>query len=451
MNVRLKIVIIHPDIKVRDVLRRNFEDNLGAEVLETLSSSETFNLLEKNPDVSAIITLNEIGEDKVAGLLLNYLYDLNLKTPLIVIGEFEHTLKKYAIVSSVLKIEEINRLILKSLNLKKEDFEFLKLPDYIPYPVTYFYLMHSTPVELFIKLNKKSGDEFVKRFNIEDVITSEILAKYEALGLKDFYINKNDTQALMNEILKQSLTEMKKAPIEKRVEIIGKNFEISIDMMKKVGITPEAKLLADQTIIQMASDASKSDKLSELLRKLMDDSMSFSYRRSYLISLLAASLLPKLDWVNGEQQSGVLTKITMVSFYHDLFLEDETHLKILTNDEYKALENELNSANKELILNHANKAAFLLQSYPKLPSGIDLIIKQHHGMTNGVGFPEIFSSSISPLAILFIVVEDFATRILSCKNGIKISDMIEQMLLKFTQPSYKKIVIELSHLNKKPK
>ena len=116
MNVRLKIVIIHPDIKVRDVLRRNFEDNLGAEVLETLSSSETFNLLEKNPDVSAIITLNEIGEDKVAGLLLNYLYDLNLKTPLIVIGEFEHTLKKYAIVSSVLKIEEINRLILKSLN-----------------------------------------------------------------------------------------------------------------------------------------------------------------------------------------------------------------------------------------------------------------------------------------------------------------------------------------------
>lgn len=370
---------------------------------------------------------------------------------MLVIGDFEHTLKQYTVLSSKIRVEEINRLVLKTLGLKKDDFKYLKLPDYVPYPIAYFYLMKSAPCDIYIKIPKKEGDEYLKRLRVTEVFNKIDLFKYEDLGLKEFYILKDDCQLFLNSMLLQSLEEVKHATNENKVEVLEQTFNISADLVKTVGITPQAKIIADQTIVHIATSVAKADKLSEMLNRILDDEMSFSYKRSYLISLLASTILPKLDWVSGEQQNNMLLKLTMVSYFHDIYLSEEKFLKVMSNEDFKKIEKDLIGSEKELILNHANRAALLLQNYPKLPQGVDMIVKQHHGVTNGVGFSESYSSSLSPMTILFIVLEEYAHRILINENKLDLEFINHYMLGKFTQPSYKKIVNELIAISKKSK
>jgi hypothetical protein len=99
-----------------------------------------------------------------------------------------------------------------------------------------------------------------------------------------------------------------------------------------------------------------------------------------------------------------------------------------------------------LVANHANRAALLVQSYPRLPQGVDQIIKQHHGVSNGVGFPENLTPALSPMVVFFIVVEDFATQILQLKEGDKLSSVIPGLKERYRIISFRKVVNELENL-----
>ena len=99
------------------------------------------------------------------------------------------------------------------------------------------------------------------------------------------------------------------------------------------------------------------------------------------------------------------------AFFHstiadiETLIEEEKLLKIMDLDSLRKAN--LTPRERDAVLNHANKAALLAQTYPRLPQGVDIIIKQHHGVSNGVGFPEALTAGISPMAIFFVVVEDF--------------------------------------------
>ncbi len=148
-----------------------------------------------------------------------------------------------------------------------------------------------------------------------------------------------------------------------------------------------------------------------------------------------------MEWGSQEQQNILLEKITMVSFFHDIHLEEERLLKIMDTKALKKAN--LTPNEKDLVMNHANKAALLIQSYPKLPQGVDLIIKQHHGVSNGVGFPEFFTAGISPMAIFFMVIEDFVTQMLEQKDLSGIPNILIHLKAKYELPTYRKVVTEI--------
>ena len=81
-----------------------------------------------------------------------------------------------------------------------------------------------------------------------------------------------------------------------------------------------------------------------------------------------------------------------------------------------------------------------MQGIPKLPQGVDIIVKQHHGQSNGIGFPDKLSSSISPLAIFFIVIEHFVTLLLEYKEKINFEVIFDELYNTHTLPSYRKII-----------
>jgi len=193
---------------VSSVIEKNLVDHFGAEVVCFSNASDTLEYLDSGEHVSLIISRNKSDDENTASICLNFLYDHTVKIPLIVIGEFEHTYKQYALVSGRTRVEEINRLILKALNLKKEDFAFLKLPDFLPYPIEYFYLMSFTPCDVYIKLTKKGETEYVKRFHEAEEFELSDLKKYEDHGLKEFYILKDDNSILMDALLIQTFKEV---------------------------------------------------------------------------------------------------------------------------------------------------------------------------------------------------------------------------------------------------
>jgi HD-GYP domain-containing protein (c-di-GMP phosphodiesterase class II) len=453
----IKILLIEPSDSIGEIITKSLQRAFKADVVLFSNSTDAVEAIREGQHYNLIIARNESTPvddneevDAIAVNLLNVIYDHNLQTPLIVIGEFEHSFKKYALVSEKLRIEEINRLVLKALGLKKEDFELLKFPDYIPFSVKHFFLMNQTPCDIYIRLAKKSGDEFVKRLKTGECFEKEDLKKYQDFGVSDFYIPKENYEEFMNALFVQTMSNLQKGrDIEEYVEVMGDSFVLSTDLMRTLGITPVCVAMVNKTLMIMKQQIQKTDKLGMLLKKLMDDQMSYAFRHSYLICALSHVLLPKMDWGSGDQLESILEKICMVSYFHDIYLEDEKFMHISSHEELMSLS--LPSREFDAVTNHANRAAVLIQSYPKLPQGIDMIIKQHHGVSNGVGFPEFLTASISPLAIFFMVVEDFANNVLLVPDGadnlpLLMKEALRPLKDKYTLPSYRKIVTELEVL-----
>ena len=451
--MQLKFLLVEPNEMAGDVIERNLQREFGAHVQWVKTAAEALGLIKKAEYFDLFVVRNaseetpETPSEPIAELLLNVVYDMSLKTPLIVIGEFEHAFKKYALVSDNVRIEEINRLVLKALDKKKEDFSHLKLPDYISFPIRIFYMMNLSPCDVYIRLVKKSGDEYAKRLNFGEKFNRDDLMKYEDIGLKEFFISREERELFMNGLLTQTLKAMKTLPTtdeKSAVTKTGDSFTVSSDLIKTLGITPACVAMVDQTIMNMKNQIVKTDKLGTLLKKLLDNTLSYSYRRSYIICLLSYTLLPKMEWGSGGQQNILLDKISMVSFFHDIYLEEERLLKIMDTEQLKKAD--LTPRERDLVLNHANRAAMLVQSYPKLPQGVDLIIKQHHGVSNGVGFPEALTASISPMAVFFVVVEDFVTQILALDDHTKVPLVIKQQKERFQLPSYRKVAVEIEQM-----
>jgi HD-GYP domain-containing protein (c-di-GMP phosphodiesterase class II) len=440
----MKILLLEPSESIGELITKNLQRNFDAEVSFFKDVEPAVEEL-KNNAFTLIIARNTF-----AGPVLNTIYDLSSKTPLIVIGDFEHAYKKYALVSDHLRLEEVNRLVLKALGLKREDFEHLKLPDYVPFPVKHFYMMTRSPCDIFIKLLKKSGDEYVKRLKQGENFAKEDLKKYEEFGVTDFYILKENYDGFMESLLVQTLNTLKSArSMEEAVDFIGDTFVIGSDLLRTLGITPVCISIVNQTISSMKNQLMASGKLGPLLRKLLEDHLSYSFRHSYLICALSYTLLPKMEWGSGDQQANLLEKICMVSYFHDVYLDDEKLLKINTTDEMKKAK--LTSRESDALLNHAHHAATLVQTFPRLPQGVDTIIKQHHGTSNGVGFPEVFTAAISPMAIFFMVVEDFAKQVLALEGtpeqlAQSMREALVPLKQKYQLPSYRKIVTEIENL-----
>ncbi len=453
----IKILLIEPNESTREVITKSLQRSFDAQVRAFKTSSDGTECLKSGESFSLVIVRNfsevishEQVVDHIADKILNCLYDQSLKIPLIVIGPFEHVYRQYALVSERLRIEEINRLVLKALGLKKEDFKHLKLPDYVPFPVSYFFLMHSAPCDIYIKLVKKAGDAFVKKINVNDQFTKDDLIKYEEFGVSDFYVLKENYHKFLDDLMAQNLNNLNQAKsFDEKIQATADSYQISADLIKALGITPMTVTIVNQTLTVMKSQIQKTDKLGQLLRKLLSDEGSYSYRHSHLICALSYILLPKMEWGKGDQQNSLFEKICMVSYFHDLFLEDEKLQKISDLPALKKANLDLKET--ELIINHAHLCAGLVQSYPKLPQGVDLLIKQHHGVSNGVGFPEALTSAISPLAIFFMVIEDFAKNILGMSDDtLTLNQMMTIAILplkeKYQLTSYRKVVTEIENL-----
>ncbi len=446
--MQLNILIIDPLEKITEVVRQNFDKNFGASIQAIHTLEEGLAFLDKKPTLDLYIIRNYNGLDQNTGRMAEFakpllakLDSIENKTPVIVLGDVELAIKANIYVCYEMKIQELNKIFYRALNLKREDFLHMKLPKYVPFPISNFYLMDRSPCDVYIKLTKTTGDEFIKRLYVGDSFTKKDLKKYESLGLADFYITREEREFFINDLLEQTLKNLKaKGDDETHFDKNADSFTIGTDMIKLLGVTPACVELVEETVDNIKTHILKTGKLSDLFKNVFNDKHSFSYRRSYLICIVSYMLLPRMEWGGVDQRSSLFEKISLVSYFHDIYLETDEMLKINSLEDLRKAN--LSPRERDIVLNHANNAAMIIHNYPHLPQGVDAMIRQHHGSANGLGFPEVYSSSISPMAIFFIVVEEFATLILTAKV-MDTSLIIKDLKTKFTLPSYRKYVSEI--------
>lgn len=451
-----KLLIFSPDQKVGNLIAEylKVEYTFESDVFSTLDDAlgsvsdhyyDLFISFDKAQD-------SEGRELSPAKAILNAVIDHELTTDFLVIGELDIVYSNLHKFAPGFKLDFLAREIINILGVTRDDMAYINKPDYIGVPLENFYQLNEPCCDIFIKIAKKDGDQFVKRINSGDEIDKDSIKKYQDMDLKEFYIPKDSYDHLMAQILNQSMVKLIDAHKEgdKIMEVSSDTFEITQNLLDDLGITAQTVKVARLSIKSMMKTVSSNSKISSLLKDIIQNETSYSFKRSYLISLFFNQILPNLGWGRGDQLQQNLEKVTFVSFFHDAFLRDEKLLKIMNNSQLES--SELTEEEMTLIKEHANKASTVVQGVPQCPAGIDVIIRQHHGSRNGMGFPNNLTTSISPMAIAFIVIEDFSTRLLEVlerREKLSFKSILDEMENTYRLPSYLKIVEQLRNLTLK--
>lgn len=448
-----KLLIIHSDERIQSSVREYLTNEYSFEI-ECLENSSLIKSADDLASFDGFICENKYIDSEGRNIpggqnFVNFMIDHTIKKPVVILGEMEIDYGNFTSLPSRFSLRDISLQLIKSLNITDEELRHLKMPDFVSVEIANFYQLSNPCCDIYIKMTKAGEEHFVKRIYANDILDKDIVRRYEQNNLTHFFVQKEDFEKLMGQILSQSLTKVVKAFKEdkKVMEVSSDTFEISQNLLNELGITPQTVKLAKTSIVAMTKTVSSSKKLSTMLRSLLENETTYAFKRNYLASLFFYQIIPNLGWGRGEQLKQTMDKVCYICFFHDIVLREEKLLKIHSLDDIEQVD--LSESERKLVLEHANMTTTLLQEISGIPTGIDVIVRQHHGSLNGVGFPDVYTSNLSPLAICFIVIEKYVVEILKCIEGrekLKLNTILSELEEFFHLSSYRKIIFELKSL-----
>ena len=176
-------------------------------------------------------------------------------------------------------------------------------------------------------------------------------------------------------------------------------------------------------------------KMSKLLERLLSNKASYLFKHTQILTYVGLHIVKNIDWGNQEQED----KISFIAFFHDIVLENDEQCKVKSSLELKKANFDPNQ--KALVEKHAQMAAEFVSKFPHAPMGSDQIIRQHHGTLNGIGFSEHYGNNVSPMAIVFIIAEEFTRIILKHESGpFDKTEMLRELKEEFPTSRFQKII-----------
>jgi hypothetical protein len=206
------------------------------------------------------------------------------------------------------------------------------------------------------------------------------------------------------------------------------------ERIKALGFSQETIDAVNSLLKVMLLNVKENKVLIKHLSTMKKNGLSYSYSHSYLCALIIFKILPKFDWGTDK----ALEKFIYVCFFHDISLSDDFEMNIRSQSELQLFLNDKKIFDK--VNHHAFQAFALLSKFEKIPLDVPIIIKEHHGSKTGIGFTEEISMNLNAMSMVFIVVEDFVSRLSNFQGDIDQSYLVEvlnSMGEKFTKSAYK--------------
>lgn len=203
--------------------------------------------------------------------------------------------------------------------------------------IDYFTSIKSLSIasDLYIKIKRGSSEQFVKRLNANEVFTNAEIEKYIQLGLREFYVEKNQYKMVVNGMINLLTAELSNAgnsfSTQKNVE--HSTYHISAERLKTIGIDQFTIQLVEESVNSIKKSVSEKSALGKFLKFLLENKSSYAYANCYLTSLTMTSLLKTFDW----ESDVIKDQVVCASFFHNISIEDELSLKVFSIEQLESL------------------------------------------------------------------------------------------------------------------
>jgi response regulator RpfG family c-di-GMP phosphodiesterase len=204
---------------------------------------------------------------------------------------------------------------------------------------------------------------------------------------------------------------------------------------------PELEVMVNKVLDQIK----KTPQLKNLFSKLKVDrnADNYSQTRIGLLINIAVGIAEKLDW--GSEKT--LEKFVYAAYLHDMALTGRPDLaKILNFDKLESLKSTLSESDYKLVWNHPEIGASTLENHKEIPADVVAMVRQHHELPAGRGFPaKITYHKITPLSTVFIVAHDFTDYIMNDPNW-KLETYLQKFKGKFKGVHFLKVMAVLKEM-----
>lgn len=448
-----QILLIDSDYVLRSIVKLNLMKAIGCDVVEKKSADDAISLLEILPTVDLIVCNEKIGTENTGELITNYLSTNKSSIPVLVVGNASSSFKHVVAIDSN---QEWKKIILSAGEILgvKVDFDESKLQnEYAPISIDYFLNITSTSLgcDVFIRIKKGDDFQYIKRLHSTDEFSREDIEKYKKDGLKEFYVLKENFSSFVNYATSQLAMRLDNKDLSagERVKLTSEAFNVTLERVQTLGVDEHTIGLVEESIKSMQTSLNDNNALASFLQSLRSNKLSYGYSHSYFCSIILHKVIGCFDWKSDQ----IKEKLTYIAFFHDISLREDL-MKYYTEAEIS--DPSVSDEDEKLILNHAKLSAEIVEKFPSVPNGVGLILREHHGSKNGIGLPENLSIAISPLSMMFIVVENFVDEFLKIDRGLTAEDfdnIFKKLELKYNKVTYKQTLVALQDMlqsKKKP-
>ena len=441
-----QILVISDNEILNQLYITNLEVYLGAKVVLVNSTDKALAQLKiSRPDL--LITMNMINGQDCTSPIYNYLLTNKLNTKLIVIGNPGKELADVIVVPNSYNLQNLLRSCAQVLGVTAKSMAEKEVPQYYPIENQFLAKIREVPCNVYMQMKDSSYTIVAKK---GDVI-GETIKQFVKEGVTTLFVNSLDRLLIINVIstsIVEFLEQTEGLETSEKSEALKTGFLFAAsNFSDSPAITAEIMTLANSCTKVMEEIVTETPSLKKLLAVLNAQRDGFLYTHSILAAFVSNHIIRRVSW-GGDSH---LEKINFVLFFHDIMLAP-IYLKhpTLKYEEDLLFSDVLTDKEKETVLNHARLAAEVIVTYKRAPIGADLLIKQHHGITNGIGFAIDFKDDISPLSKIVLiseaVVEEFMKQ--RDQNPDYVLDMkkvIELLNEKFKKTTYKKIIETLDN------
>ncbi|MBY0413820.1 MAG: hypothetical protein K2Q18_06630, partial [Bdellovibrionales bacterium] len=414
---------------------------LGASVTLVDSTAQGCVALE-TAKIDLVISMNMINGADSATEIYNYLYDKKYKSKLIIIGNPLKELADVVVVANSYHLQNLIRSSAKILGITAKDMMQKEMPLYYPIENRFLTRVREMPCALFLQM--KNG-EYALVAKKGDLI-GETIKKFMNEGVTTLYVNSLDRLLIVN-LISASIVDFLKSTdgleIEEKSEAVKTGFFFAAaNFSSSTEVATEIMDIAHACAKVMEEIAVETPSLKKLLSILNSQKDGYVYTHSILASYVSNHIIRRVSW-GGESH---IEKINFVLFFHDIMLAPiymkYPHLKY---EEDMLFSDELSDKEKEVVLNHARLSAEMIVTYKRAPIGADLLIKQHHGITNGIGFAIDYKDDVSPLSKIVLISEAFIEEFSKDRDAdpncqLDTKKILASLYEKFRRPTYKKII-----------
>lgn len=410
---------------------------LGLEVIAKKKAEFAINLLETDASkIKLIIVRAQIEKEDSARLLVDYVQKKGLSIPIVEIGPGKEIPGCFAHVPNSLQLKILIQSCARALNITAKDMSEKVVPDFFPIPILYFKVIKRSVCPVYsqdIDDPKKYNLRLKKLEDFDENVINDLVQE----GVTHLFVDKMHRLEFVNDVTSELMTYLSSAELspDEEVTATDRGIEQLSKKLVTIGVNEETIKLSRKYIDTMKRNVKSSPKLAKLMERLLSNQTSYLFKHTQILTYVGLHIVKNIDWGNPEQEE----KMSFIAFFHDIVLETDEQAKIKHPLELK--KSNLDPQKKSLVEKHAQMAAEFVIKFPHSPMGADQIIRQHHGMLNGVGFSEHYGANVSPMAVVFIVAEEFTRIILKREAGpFDRNEMLKELKEEFPTSRFQKVI-----------